>query len=189
MSKRKLRLDRRLYNLLANRGPGCFTVVQLRDEYVRGLPDDTYADPSTIRAHISNQLSRMRRRRLVRCELGSRARGWDWRVVADLAPYADELVSGPYDTFLSDSEDSESESELDLSNLLAAVRRQAEGYLRELMKSQSEEEEYTRLFTKFPPLKSLLEPHYQRTNNRVIELEGRIEAVKSIVLELQSRGA
>lgn len=109
--------------------------------------------------------------------------------MANLAPYADELVSGPYDTFLPDSEDSESESELDLSNLLAAVRRQAEGYLRELIKSQSEEEEYTRLFTKFPPVKSLLEPHYQRTNIRVIELEGRIEAVKTIVLDLQSRGA
>jgi len=181
MTKKSLKVDRYLYEVLRQKGPEEFTTTELRDRYIKSLlVSDLNA--SFVRKYIYKQILRLEKIGVVQRKPGSTGKGSKFVFHDPSGRLHIRSVESPF----APGEQSKAEAihhspVTPVSTLLDELKEQIKLYQVELMASVGEAEEYMRLCRRYPPLKERLERQHREARDRSSKLLGQVRAVEAVL--------
>src|SRR5690606_37536308 len=97
MAKQVLKLDRRLGEIFMRESFKSFTILKLREAYVKDLENRDQLDLVEVRRYLYKQILRLKKRGLLRGRAGSNGRTAQYFLEDSFGSAPLRLVSGPYD--------------------------------------------------------------------------------------------
>ena len=178
MSTKKITIDQFLYKVLSDSRNKEFTVVQIRDEYLKVLPSPI--TPIEARKSVYRQLLRLVKISILTKNRNSNPQQTKYRVSQYFSRLNFKLTT-PYHQRNCPSQMPNKEIQ---DHQSVRFEEQLKQYQVDLMSSIGESEEYKRLYTVNPGLKALLEAQYHQARDKSSKLLGQIKAINTVISHL-----
>jgi len=173
MSGKTITLDTDLHSVLGNKAFDNFTVMQLRDEYIKIR--DSNENIIKIRQFVYRQVLRFVRLGLLKKNVAANSREATY---SKTKKFSNTLFKPS--TFRKKITQASPEPTVIRDNLIA-IQERLKQYQIDLLASVGESEEYMRLYRTNPEFKSFLEFEYLKARDKSSKLLGQIKAVKSVL--------
>lgn len=174
MSAKRTIIESDLNSVLQNRSFDNFTVIQLRDEYLKCL--DKPINPKEARQFVYGQILRFLRLGLLKKAVAVNSRESTYTKTKKF--FSTQFKSRSVQAEMI----SASPKPIMTQNNLANIEEQLKQYQIDFMASVGESEEYMRLYKSNPEFKILLESEYLQARDQSSKLLGQIKALKTVLV-------
>lgn len=179
--KRTKKLSHPIYNLLINRNLDRFTVIQARDELQQS--SDRFEDDNEARKYIYRQINHLVSNGYLKTLGDGRKKLYIKTEAFNLSSFSKKTVKRYKRR---SSEDEKCVQAVQTEQYIEALEKERVQYKTELSVTYAEEQEYSRLMSRFPDKKELLMPIYVQAKERSETTLGKINALTSVLNVMQS---
>jgi len=178
MSTIRITIDQYLYEVLKEHASKALTVVQLTNSYLAKLP--IAVSPDFARKAIYRQLLRLVNSGVLLKRPKSNPQQSTYEVTSKFSQAEFKPTMPSHQRTLSKKVGTKINQGLQPRSFEEQLRQ----YQVDLLSSIAESEEYKRLYTMNPELKTLLEAQYHHARDRSSKLLGQIKAIKTVISHL-----
>lgn len=177
---KSLQVDKILIELLQQQLNIPFSNTEIRDAYLAKIPKDQRPGRNQLRKHIYNELLRLESAKIIERHEGSTGRGCKFIYHSKTSGISMKEKHSPFG-----AADKQIDSSMD-DETQRALQEELSQRKVELIASIGEAEEYQRLYTKYPALRSAVEAQYLLSRERSTKLLGQLRAVESVITKIGS---
>jgi len=175
MRKVKIAIDKYLLEAFKALSNKRFTVVQVRDAYLREL--SVSISPDEARKLVYRQLLRLTKAGVLVKERAKNVQNTTYMPSPHFKSFQFALKTPKHQKLDSETYANESLSSPPREHFEDQLRQ----YQVDLLSSIGESEEYKRLYTSNPELKTLLESQYRKARDESSRILGQIKAIKNVI--------